>query len=192
MACVVISWSLPGHWCHMQETRRLAECSELWRRCELDTSCRHQCTRACMRNCRKCAWAGQQWAMRSYTFKVKDIRTLSGPRIGAAVSSHTHQANDLLQTQLPRLNLVTWSCSFGSVTTTTCILAIQELCPTHLHHVCFTRPQAVLHSRMPSPHNHCLLHPARHEKTTKRTRQSTSGDAYVVGGHRDEYWNPAH
>ena len=43
---------------------------------------------------------------------------------------------------------------------------------------------------MPSPPTHRLLHPVRHKKAAKRTRQSATGDAYVVGGYRDDDWNP--
>ena len=43
---------------------------------------------------------------------------------------------------------------------------------------------------MPSPLTHRPLHPVRHKKATKRTRQSTTSDAYVVGGYRDDNWNP--
>ena len=49
--------------------------------------------------------------------------------------------------------------------------------------------QAVLQPRMPSPLAHRLLHPMRHKKATKRTRKSATGDAYVVGGYRDDDGN---
>ena len=45
--------------------------------------------------------------------------------------------------------------------------------------------QAVFQPRMPGPLTHRLLHPVRRKKASKRTRQSTAGDAYVVGGYRD-------
>ena len=35
-------------------------------------------------------WAGQRWAMRSYTFKGRDVCVLSGPRTEAAVRSLTN------------------------------------------------------------------------------------------------------
>ena len=41
-----------------------------------------------------------------------------------------------------------------------------------------------------SPLTHRLLHPVRHKKATKCTRQSTTGDVYVVGGCRDHDWDP--
>ena len=43
---------------------------------------------------------------------------------------------------------------------------------------------------MPSPLTHCLLHPVRHKKASKCTTQSTTGNAYVVGGYRDDTWDP--
>ena len=61
--------------------------------------------------------------------------------------------------------------------------------PTQLDHVWLTGLQAVFQSPMPSPLTHRLLHPVRHKKATKRTRQSATGDAYVVGGYRDDDWN---
>ena len=42
---------------------------------------------------------------------------------------------------------------------------------------------------MPSPVTHRLLHPVRHKKASKRTRQSTTGDTHVVGGYRDDNWD---
>ena len=43
---------------------------------------------------------------------------------------------------------------------------------------------------MPSPLTHRLIHPVRRKKGSKRTRQSAAGDAYVVGGYRDDEWDP--
>ena len=43
---------------------------------------------------------------------------------------------------------------------------------------------------MPSPLTHRLLHTVRHKTASKRSRQSAAGDAYVVGGYRDDKWNP--
>ena len=42
---------------------------------------------------------------------------------------------------------------------------------------------------MPSPLTHHLIHPVRRKKANKRTRQSTAGDAYVVGRYRDDHWD---
>ena len=55
-----------------------------------------------------------------------------------------------------------------------------------LDHVWLTGLLAVFQSRLPSPPTHRLLHLVRHKKATKRTRQSAAGDAYVVGGYRDD------
>ena len=41
------------------------------------------------------------------------------------------------------------------------------------------------------PPTHRLIHPVRRKKASKRTRQSTAGDVYVVGGYREEGWDPA-
>ena len=54
----------------------------------------------------------------------------------------------------------------------------------------FTDLQAAFLSRVPSPLTHRLLHPVRHKKASKRTRQSTAGDAYVVDRYRDDKWDP--
>ena len=48
----------------------------------------------------------------------------------------------------------------------------------------------VLQSRMPSPLTHRLLRPVRHKKASERTRLSTTSDVYVVGGYRDNDWDP--
>ena len=54
--------------------------------------------------------------------------------------------------------------------------------PTQLDHVSFTGVKVVFQSRMHSPLTHRLLHPVRHKKATKRSTQSTAGDAYVASG----------
>ena len=43
---------------------------------------------------------------------------------------------------------------------------------------------------MPSPLTRRLIHPVRGKVANKRTRQSTAGDAYVVGRYRDDNWDP--
>ena len=40
------------------------------------------------------------------------------------------------------------------------------------------------------PLTHRVLHLVRHKKATTRTRQSARGDVYVVGGYREDDWNP--
>ena len=43
---------------------------------------------------------------------------------------------------------------------------------------------------MPNPLTHRLIHPVRRKTANKRTRQSTAGDAYVVGRYRADNWDP--
>ena len=62
--------------------------------------------------------------------------------------------------------------------------------PTQLDHVWFTGLQAIFQSRVPSPLTHHLLHLVRRKKASKRTKQSTARDAYVVGWYRDGDWDP--
>ena len=57
-------------------------------------------------------------------------------------------------------------------------------------HVCLTGLEEVFQLQLPSPPTYRLLHPVRHKKPTKRTRQSATGNAYEVGGYRDNDWNP--
>ena len=62
--------------------------------------------------------------------------------------------------------------------------------PTQLDHQWFTGLQAVFQSRVPGPLTHRLIHPVRRKMASKRTRQSTSGYVYVVGGYTDDNWDP--
>ena len=55
----------------------------------------------------------------------------------------------------------------------------------------FTGLRNVFRPQLPSPLTHRLLHPMRRKKLNKRKRQSTAGDVYVVGGYREEGWDPA-
>ena len=59
-----------------------------------------------------------------------------------------------------------------------------------LDHVWLTGLESVFHSRLPRPPTHRVLHPVPHKKATKHTRQSATGDAYAVGGYRDDNCNP--
>ena len=43
---------------------------------------------------------------------------------------------------------------------------------------------------MHGPLTHRLIHPVRRKKANQRTTQSAPGDAYVVGGYRDDDWDP--
>ena len=49
----------------------------------------------------------------------------------------------------------------------------------------------VFRVQLPSPLTHRLIHLVRRKKSSKRSRQSTAGDVYVVGGYREEGWDPA-
>ena len=136
-------------------------------------------------------WAGQKWASQSYTFKGRDICVLSGPRTDAAVQSLTDPANDLLHARLP--------CPAPGQ----CAIQLQEYHEDHVHlphagvrpnqldHVWFTGPRDVFRPQLPGPLTHRLIHPVRQKKASKHTRQSTTGNVYVVGGYREEEWDPA-
>ena len=54
----------------------------------------------------------------------------------------------------------------------------------------FTGLRGVFRSRLPGPLTHRLIHPVRRKKASKCTRQSTTGDVYVVGGYREDGWDP--
>ena len=135
-------------------------------------------------------WAGRKWVSQSYFFKGRDICVLSGPRTDAAVQSLTDPANDLLHARLPCPAPGHW--------------AVQQECledrlhlphggvgPHQLDHVWFTGLRDVFRPQLPSPLTHRLIHPVRRKKARKRNRQYTAGDVYVVGGYREEGWDPA-
>ena len=115
---------------------------------------------------------------------------LSGPRTEAAVRSLTDPANDLLHARLPCYEPGHWAMQLHECHEDHLHLPNAGVGPTMLDLVWLTGPQAVFQSRLPSPPTHRLLHPVRHKKAPKRTRQSATGDAYVVGGYRDDGWNP--
>ena len=54
----------------------------------------------------------------------------------------------------------------------------------------FTGLRDVFRPQLPSPLTHRLTHPVRRKKASRRNRQSTAGDVYVVGGYREEGWDP--
>ena len=115
---------------------------------------------------------------------------LSGPRTDAAVRSLTDPANDLVHARLPchepgHLAVQLRECHQDHLH-----LSHTGVGPTQLDHVWFTGLQAVFRSRMPSLLTHRLLYLVRHKKASKRIRQSTAGDAYVVGGYRDDDCDP--
>ena len=49
----------------------------------------------------------------------------------------------------------------------------------------------VFRPQLPGPLTHRLIHPVRRKKASKRNRPSAAGDVYVVGGYREEGWDPA-
>ena len=63
--------------------------------------------------------------------------------------------------------------------------------PNQLDHVWFTGLRDVFRLQLPGPLTHRLIHPVRRKKASKRNRQSATGDVYVVGGYREEGWDPA-
>ena len=136
-------------------------------------------------------WAGRKWVSQSYSFRGRDICVLSGPRNDAAVQSLTDPANDLLHARLPCPAPGHWA------------VQLQECHGDHLHllhagvrphqpnHVWITGLRDVFRPQLPSPLTHRPIHPVRRRKASKRNRQSTAGDVYVVGGNREEGWDPA-
>ena len=135
-------------------------------------------------------WAGRQWATRSYTFKGRHVCVVSRPRTDAAVRSLTDPANDLLHARLPCHEPGHWAVQLHECHEEYLHLPNAGVGSTQPDHVWLIGLQAVFPSRMPVPPIHHLLHLVRHKKATKRTRQSATGDTYVVGGYRDDDWNP--
>ena len=135
-------------------------------------------------------WAGGRWATRSYTYKGRDVCVLLGPRTEAMVRSLTDPANDLLHARLPCHELGHWAVQHQEWHEDHLHLPNTGVGPTMLDHVWLTGLHVVFQSRLTSPPTPRLLHPVRHKKATKRTRQCAMGDAYVVGRYRDDDWTP--
>ena len=131
-------------------------------------------------------WAGRRWASRSYTFKGRDICVLSGPRTDAAVQSQTDPANDLRHARLPCHELGHCAVQLQECHEDHLHLPHTGVGPTQLDHVWFTGLRDVFRPQMPGPLTPSLIHPVRRKKASKRTRQSAAGDAYVVGGYRED------
>ena len=104
--------------------------------------------------------------------------------------SLTDPENDLLHAPLPCHEPGHWAVQLRECHEDHLHLPHTGVGPTQLDHVWFTGLRAVFQSRMPGPLTHRLLHPVRRKKASKRTRQSTAGDAYVMGGYRDDNWDP--
>ena len=136
-------------------------------------------------------WAGRKWVSQSYSFKGRDICVLSGPRTDAAVQSLTDPANDLLHARLPCPAPGHWAVQLQECHEDHLHLPHARVGPHHLDHVWFTGLRDVFRPQLPSPLTHRLIHPVRRKKASKRNRQSTAGDVYVVGGYREEGWDPA-
>ena len=135
-------------------------------------------------------WTGRKWVSRSYTFKGRDICVLSGPRTDAAVQSLPDPANDLLHARLPCPAPEHWAVQFQECDEDHLHLWHAGAGPHQLHDVWFTVLRDVFKLQLPSPLTHRLIHPVRRKKASKRNRQSTAGDVYVVGGYREEGWDP--
>ena len=134
-------------------------------------------------------WIERRWVTMSYTFKGRDICVLSGPRTDAAVTYLTDPADDLLHARLPCLELGPWAVQLRVCHGDYLHLPNTGVGPTQLDHVRLTGLQAVVQTRVPGPVTHHVIHPGRRKKASKRTGQSTAGDAYMVGGYRDDNWD---
>ena len=133
-------------------------------------------------------WAGRKWASQSYTFQGRDICIPSGPRTDAAVQSLTDPANDLLHARLPCPAPGQWAVQLQKCHEDHMHLPHSGVGPNQLDHVWFTGLRNVFRPQFPGPLTHRLFYPVRRKKASKRTRQSTTGDVYVVGGYREEGW----
>ena len=136
-------------------------------------------------------WAGRKWVSQSFTFKGRDICVLSGPRTGAAVQSLTDPANDLLHALLPCPAPGHWAVQHQECHEDHLHLPHTGVGPGQLDHAWFPGLCDVFWLQLPSPLTHRLIHPVRRKKASKRNRQSTAGDVYVVGGYREEGWDLA-
>ena len=136
-------------------------------------------------------WAGRKWVSQSYTFKGRDICILSGPRTDATIQSLTDPANDLLHARLPCPAPGHWAVQLQECHEDHLHLPHAGVGPHQLDHVWLTGLRDVFRPQLPGPLTHRLIHPVRRKKASKRNRQSAAGDVYVVGGYREEGWDPA-
>ena len=136
-------------------------------------------------------WAGRKWVSQSYAFKGRDICILSGPRTDAAVQSLTDPANDLLHARLPCPAPGHWAVQLQECHEDHLHLPHAGVGPQQLDHVWLTGLRDVFRPQLPGPLTHRINHPVRRKKASKRNRQSAAGDVYVVGGYREEGWDPA-
>ena len=103
----------------------------------------------------------------------------------------TDPANDLLHARLPCPAPGHWAVQLQECHEDHLHLRHAGVGPHQLDHVWFTGLRDVFRPQLPSPLTHRLIHPVRRKKASKRNRQSTAGDVYVVGGYREEGWDPA-
>ena len=136
-------------------------------------------------------WAGRKWVSQSDSFKGRDICVLSGPRTDTAVQSLTDPANDLLHARLPCPAPGHWAVQLEECHEDHLHLPHAGVQPHQLDHVWFTGLRDVFQPQLPGPLTQRLIHPVRRKKASKRNRQSTAGDMHVVGGYREEGWDPA-
>ena len=136
-------------------------------------------------------WAGRKWVSQSYTFKGRDICILSGPRTDATVQSLTDPANDLLHARLPCPAPGHWAVQLQECHEDHLHLPHAGVGPHQLDHVWLTGLRDVFRPQLPGPLTHRVIHPVRRKKASKRNRRSAAGDVYVVGGYREEGWDPA-
>ena len=135
-------------------------------------------------------WAGRKWVFQSHSFKGRDRCVLSGPRTDATVQSLTDPANDLLHAGLPCPAPGHWAVQLQECHEDHLHLSHAGVGPHQLDHVWLPGLCDVFRPQLPSPLTHRLIHPVRRKKASIRNKQSTAGDVYVVGGYREEGWDP--
>ena len=128
-------------------------------------------------------WARRQWATRSYSFKGRDIYVLSRPRTKMAVRSMTDPTSNLFHAGLPCFVPGQWAARLSRRPSASSSYGSR---PYHGGSGMVDSSMG-LKASLPV---HRLLHPVRHKKATKRTKISATGDAYVVGGYKNQYWKP--
>ena len=100
-------------------------------------------------------------------------------------------ANDLLHARLPCPAPRHWAVQLQECHEDHLHLPHAGVGPHQLDHVWFTGLSDVFRPQLPNPLTHRLIHPVRRKKASKRNKRSAAGDVYVVGGYREERWDPA-
>ena len=130
--------------------------------------------------------------LRSFLRLRRLLRSRWGdPPATASVQLLTDPANDLLHARLPCPAPGQWAVQLQECHEDQLHLPHAGVGPNQLDHVWFTGLHDVFRPQLPGPLTHRLIHPVRRKKASKRTRQSTTGDVYVVGGYREDGWDPA-